>query len=128
MMTLMYMQQKLNPPPQDPLQRDMAMYMPLMMTYIMSKFAAGLVIYWTFSALIGLIQQMIIMRMMDVPIHFLGETREEKKLEEEIEKGPAVHPLMEMAEKELFGEESVVAAGDNGPTVTPPKPRRKKKK
>ena len=127
LMTLMYLQQKLNPPPQDPIQRDMAMYMPLMMTYIMSKFAAGLVIYWTFSALIGVIQQIIIMRMMDVPIHLFGETETEKKLEEEVEKGPAVHPLMEMAEKEMFGE-GVAATAETAPTVTPPKPRRKKKK
>src|SRR5688572_14436893 len=126
MMMLMYLQQKLNPPPQDPMQRDMALYMPLMMTYIMSKFAAGLVVYWTFSALIGVIQQIIIMRMLDVPIHLFGEKEEqEKKMEEAVAEGPAVHPLMEMAEKEIFGEESVTPTG---PTISPPKGRRKKKK
>lgn len=128
MMALMYVQKQLNPPPQDPIQRDMAMYMPLMLTYIMSKFAAGLVIYWTFSALIGVIQQIIIMKSLNVPIHLFGETDKEKELEKEIDKGPAVHPLMEMAEHRV--EDTIFGGDDNTskPSISPPKPRRKKKK
>jgi YidC/Oxa1 family membrane protein insertase len=115
------------PPPQDPIQRDMTLYMPLVLTYIMAKFAAGLVVYWTFSALIGVIQQIIIMKSLNVPIHLFGESEEEKKLDEAIKDGPAVHPLLEMAEKDaaetLFGDDD-----PNKPTVSSPKGRRKKKK
>ncbi len=126
MMVLMYMQKQLNPPPQDPIQRDMANWMPLVLTYIMAKFAAGLVVYWTFSALIGVIQQIIIMKSLNVPIHLFGETEEEKQLDEAVKDGPAVHPLMEMAEKDaekLFGDDD-----PDRPTVSMPKGRRKKKK
>lgn len=123
LMLLMFVQKQLNPPPQDPLQRDMAIYMPIMLTYVMAKFAAGLVVYWTFSALIGVIQQIILMRSLDVPIHLFGESEQEKELEKEIDKGPAVHPLAQMAEEAVLGEDSALLK-----PVTPPKPRRKKKK
>lgn len=127
MMSLMYVQKQLNPPPQDPIQRDMTLYMPLVLTYIMAKFAAGLVVYWTFSALIGVIQQIIIMKSLNVPIHLFGESEEEKKLDQAVKDGPAVHPLLEMAEKDaaetLFGDDD-----PNKPTVSMPKGRRKKKK
>lgn len=126
MLAAMLIQKKLNPPPQDPIQRDMANYMPFVMTYILSKFAAGLVIYWTFSALIGLMQQMIIMHRLGVPIYLLGQSEEEKKLEEGVAKGPAVHPLAEMVEEEV--EEALFGGDDDRPKVSPPKPRKKKKK
>jgi YidC/Oxa1 family membrane protein insertase len=77
MLLAMVIQKKLNPPPTDPLQRDLANYMPFIFAFIMSRFAAGLVVYWTFSAFIGIIQQMIIMRSLNVPIHLFGEEEEE---------------------------------------------------
>jgi YidC/Oxa1 family membrane protein insertase len=128
LLALMYVQKQLNPPPQDPIQRDMAMYMPIVLVYIMAKFAAGLVVYWTFSALIGVIQQIIIMRSLDVPIHLFGESDVEKKLDKAVAAGPAVHPLMEMAEKDA--EQALNAVTEEGPkpTISPPKGRRKKKK
>ncbi|MGQ0526615.1 MAG: membrane protein insertase YidC [Alphaproteobacteria bacterium] len=121
------MQKQLNPPPQDPIQRDMAMYFPFLMTYLMAKFAAGLVIYWTFSAFIGVVQQSIIMHRMGVPIHFL-KSKEEKRLERAARKGVAVHPLMEMAEEKV---EETLFGGDDAPSpssIKPLKPRKKKKK
>lgn len=125
MLLAMVIQRKLNPPPQDPIQRDMALYFPFLMAFMMSRFAAGLVIYWTFSATISILQQMLIMHRMGVPIYILGQSPEEKELEAQIEKGPAVHPLTEMAEEEIEG-----AMFDDGPTkpVTPPKRKKKKKK
>lgn len=128
MLVAMVIQKKLNPPPQDQLQRDMANYMPFLFAFIMSKFAAGLVVYWTFSAFIGVLQQMIIMRSLGVPIHLFGETEEEKELEAAIEKGPALHPLAEMAEDEV--EEALGLNDDAGPQkpIKPPKPKKSKKK
>ena len=127
MLVCMVIQRKLNPPPQDPIQRDMATYFPFVMTFILSKFAAGLVIYWTFSAFIGVIQQMIIMRSMNVPIHLFGEIKDEQELEAQVDQGPAVHPLVDMAEHEveeaLFGEQESEPVKD----ISPPKPKKKKK-
>jgi YidC/Oxa1 family membrane protein insertase len=124
MLLAMIVQRKLNPPPQDPIQRDMALYFPFIMAYMMSRFASGLVIYWTFSALFSVAQQMFIMKRMGVPIYILGQSPEEKELEEEIDKGPALHPLTEMAEDEaehaLFDE--------HGDETGPEKPVKKKGK
>lgn len=128
MLTGMMIQRQLNPPPQDPIQRDMALYMPLLMTYMMASFAAGLVIYWTFSAFIGIIQQTIIMRSLDVPIYLFGQTDAEKKLEKSVDKGPAIHPLIEMAEERV---EDAMFGDDDTPTekqISSPKPKKKKKK
>ncbi|MGB0719385.1 MAG: membrane protein insertase YidC [Bdellovibrionales bacterium] len=128
MLLAMIIQKKLNPPPQDQLQRDMANYMPFLFAFMMSRFAAGLVIYWTFSALIGVIQQIIIMKSLNVPVHLFGETPDEKELEDQVEKGPAVYPLADMAEGEV--EDALFGDHEDAPTkpVTPPKPKKSKKK
>lgn len=138
MLVAMSIQRKLNPPPQDQLQRDIARYMPFIFAFMMSRFAAGLVIYWTLSAFIGVIQQIIIMRSMNVPIHLFGESEEE---EEAQTKGVDVHPLAEMAEDEvekaLFGEEGEggeesgqdASADQAAPKkISPPKKKKSKKK
>ncbi len=78
MLIFMLIQQKLNPPPTDNMQRIMFMYMPFMMTFILAGFPAGLVVYWTFSNALSVLQQAFIMRSMGVPIHLFGETDEAK--------------------------------------------------
>jgi YidC/Oxa1 family membrane protein insertase len=129
LLLLFIVQKKTNPPPQDPIQRDMANYFPFIMTYMMAGFPSGLVIYWTMSALIGIIQQLIIMHRLGVPIHLFGQTEAEKKLDEQVAHGPAgVHPLAEMAEKEV---EDALTGGDNDDEpkkISKPKPKKKKKK
>ncbi len=108
MLVVMLVQKHLNPPPQDKLQRDMMTLFPFFITFIMAKFASGLVIYWTFSALFSVIQQMIIMRSMGVPIYLFNKDEFKEELEKKVEEGPDVHPLIEMAEEEaekaLFGD------------------------
>ncbi len=139
MLIALVIQKQLNPPPQDPIQRDMTRIFPFMMVYIMGKFAAGLVIYWTFSALIGLIQQIIIMRSMGIPIHLFGQTADEKKLEEQVEEGPPAHPLVDMVEDDF--EDAMFGPHDNADDkpknakdaaqkkkISPPKPKKSKKK
>lgn len=128
MLVAMLIQKRLNPPPQDKLQRDMMAWFPFIITYVLSRFASGLVIYWTFSAIIGVIQQIIIMRSLGVPIYLFGQSPDEEKLEKAMEGGPDVHPLAEMAEEEaeeaLFGDHS----DEPAKPITPPKPKKKKKK
>lgn len=124
------MQKQLNPPPQDKLQRDMMLFFPFFITYIMSRFASGLVIYWTFSALLGVLQQTAIMRSMGVPIYFFNKDKFEKAVEKQVDEGPDVHPLIEMAEDEaekaLFGDDA--SKDDVVPNIKPPKHKKKKKK
>lgn len=128
MLLVMLVQKKLNPPPQDKIQRDMMNIFPFMITFVMAKFAAGLVIYWTFSALVSVLQQAYIMRSMGVPIYLFNKDKFEEEVEDQVSKGADVHPLIEMAEEEaeeaLFGDEDGAVKGD----MKPPKPKKKKKK
>jgi YidC/Oxa1 family membrane protein insertase len=57
----MYLQQKLSPQPPDKSQARMFMFMPLIFTYMLVHMPAGLVIYWTWSNLLGIAQQWYIM-------------------------------------------------------------------
>ena len=56
----MYIQQKLNPAPPDPIQARIFMFFPLFITILLAQFAAGLVIYWTTNNVLSIIQQCII--------------------------------------------------------------------
>jgi YidC/Oxa1 family membrane protein insertase len=53
----MFFQQKLNPPPPDPVQARMFQFMPLLFMFMMGKFPAGLVIYWTWNNTLTIAQQ-----------------------------------------------------------------------
>ena len=62
----MYLQQKLNPQPTDPMQAKIFMFLPIMFTFLLARFPAGLVIYWAWNNLLSIIQQKIIMIKMGV--------------------------------------------------------------
>ena len=62
----MYVQQKLNPAPPDPIQAKIFKFFPLFLTVILAPFPSGLVIYWTFNNLLTLIQQYYIQRTMTI--------------------------------------------------------------
>ena len=62
----MYIQQKLNPAPPDPIQAKIFMFFPFFITVLLSQFAAGLVIYWTTNNLLSIIQQWVIVRRTNV--------------------------------------------------------------
>jgi YidC/Oxa1 family membrane protein insertase len=57
----MWVQQKLNPAPMDPIQQKMFMIMPVMMTYLLAAFPSGLVLYWTCNNVLSIAQQWMIM-------------------------------------------------------------------
>ena len=94
--------------------------MPWFMTFILAKFAAGLVIYWTFNNLLSVIQQYIIMRSMGVEIHFFEKMKKGSD-KEKIPKGE-----MTLGEKEEFIEEKVEEVIEK--VVSKPKPKKKTKK
>ncbi len=58
----MYLQQKLNPAPTNKDQARMFAMMPIIFTIMFAHFAVGLVIYWTFSNILSMLQQKLIMR------------------------------------------------------------------
>jgi YidC/Oxa1 family membrane protein insertase len=58
----MFLQQKLNPQPADPMQAKMFMVLPVVFTFMLGHFASGLVIYWAWNNCLSIAQQWVIMR------------------------------------------------------------------
>ena len=58
----MYIQQKLNPAPTDPMQAKIFAFFPLFLTVILAPFPSGLVLYWTANNILTMAQQVIIMK------------------------------------------------------------------
>src|SRR5580658_9000529 len=57
----MWVQMKLNPAPPDPTQQMIFNWMPLIFTFMLAKFPAGLVIYWAWNNSLSVLQQSVIM-------------------------------------------------------------------
>ena len=62
----MFLQQKLNPQPADPMQQKIFMLLPIVFTFLLGSFPAGLVIYWAWNNTLSIAQQWVIMRKMGV--------------------------------------------------------------
>ena len=58
----MWVQMQMNPMPPDPTQKMIFTWMPLIFTFMLASFAAGLVIYWAWNNLLSVLQQGVIMR------------------------------------------------------------------
>ena len=58
----MFIQQKLNPAPPDPIQAKIFMFFPLFLTIILAPFPSGLVVYWTINNILTIAQQWVIMK------------------------------------------------------------------
>jgi YidC/Oxa1 family membrane protein insertase len=58
----MWLQMKLNPAPPDPTQQMIFNWMPVIFTFMLANFSAGLVIYWAWNNTLSVIQQSVIMR------------------------------------------------------------------
>jgi len=58
----MWVQQKLNPAPPDPVQAKIFMFFPLFLTVILAPFPSGLVVYWTVNNILTMAQQVVIMK------------------------------------------------------------------
>jgi YidC/Oxa1 family membrane protein insertase len=61
----MYVQQKLNPAPLDPVQQRVMQIMPVVFTIMFAWFPAGLVLYWTVSNILSIGQQWLITRQIE---------------------------------------------------------------
>lgn len=65
----MWVQMKLNPPPTDPSQAMIFGLMPIIFTFMLGTFPAGLVIYWAWNNFLGVAQQYTIMRRHGVDVN-----------------------------------------------------------
>jgi YidC/Oxa1 family membrane protein insertase len=61
----MYYQQKLNPPPPDPMQAKVFQFMPIIFTVFFLFFPAGLVLYWLVNNVLSMAQQWVITRQIE---------------------------------------------------------------
>ena len=64
----MFVQMKMNPEPTDPIQKQMFTWMPVIFTFMLGTFPAGLVIYWTWNNLLSVTQQYFIMKRSGVKV------------------------------------------------------------
>ena len=68
-----FVQTKLNPAPADPIQARMFLFMPLIFTFMLATFPAGLVIYWTWNNLLSILQQIVMMKRTGTPIQIFED-------------------------------------------------------
>jgi YidC/Oxa1 family membrane protein insertase len=59
----MFVQQKLNPEPTDPVQAKVMKLLPLIFLFMFSSFPSGLVIYWAWSNILSILQQFLIKKL-----------------------------------------------------------------
>jgi YidC/Oxa1 family membrane protein insertase len=71
----MWFQMKLNPAPPDPTQKMIFDWMPLIFTFMLAGFPAGLVIYWAWNNLLSVLQQSFIMRRNGVKVELLDNLK-----------------------------------------------------
>jgi YidC/Oxa1 family membrane protein insertase len=64
----MWVQMKMNPEPTDPIQKTMFAWMPVIFTFMLGSFPAGLVIYWAWNNILSVAQQYLIMKKMGTKI------------------------------------------------------------
>jgi len=68
----MWLQMKLNPPPPDPTQAMIFQIMPIIFTFTLGTFPAGLVIYWAWNNTLSITQQYIIMKRHGAKVDLFG--------------------------------------------------------
>ena len=71
----MWLQMQLNPPQPDPIQQQMFAWMPLIFTFLLASFPAGLVIYWAWSNSLSIIQQWYINKKNGAEIHLMDNLK-----------------------------------------------------
>jgi YidC/Oxa1 family membrane protein insertase len=87
----MWAQMKLNPPPPDPAQKMIFDWMPVIFTFMLASFSAGLVIYWAWNNTLSVLQQSVIMRRHGAKIELFDNFKSiAKKLKDLFNKRPPV--------------------------------------
>jgi len=127
----MWVQMRLNPPPPDPTQAMIFNWMPVVFTFMLASFPAGLVIYWSWNNTLSVLQQYTIMRRQGVKPDIFGNIQasfSSKKRQELAEKEAAKTKADAEARKTDSGTDETAAGSEaNGAGTEPKRPRRKKK-
>ncbi|MFA5898598.1 MAG: membrane protein insertase YidC [Hyphomicrobium sp.] len=76
----MWLQMQLNPQQPDPIQQQLFNWMPVLFTFLLASFPAGLVIYWAWSNTLSLAQQYYIMKKQGTEVHLAGNISRKFKL------------------------------------------------
>jgi YidC/Oxa1 family membrane protein insertase len=71
----MWLQMKMNPTPPDPIQQQMFAWMPVIFTFMLASFPAGLVIYWAWNNFLSILQQYFIMKRNGVKVELWDNLR-----------------------------------------------------
>jgi YidC/Oxa1 family membrane protein insertase len=71
----MWVQMRLNPPPADPTQAIIFNWMPVIFTFMLATFPAGLVIYWAWNNFLSILQQWVIMKRHGVEVDLFGNIK-----------------------------------------------------
>ena len=89
----MWFQMKLNPPPPDPTQKMIFDWMPIIFTFMLASFSAGLVIYWAWNNTLSVLQQSVIMHKHGAKIELFDNLKDLWRDESRQEEGTASEPL-----------------------------------
>ena len=71
----MWVQMQLNPPQPDPIQQQVFQWMPVMFTFLLGSFPAGLVIYWAWSNTLSIAQQWVINKKNGAEVHLVDNIK-----------------------------------------------------
>lgn len=71
----MWFQMQLNPPQPDPIQQQIFSFMPLLFTFLLAAFPAGLVIYWAWNNILSISQQWYISHKQGADIHLMDNLK-----------------------------------------------------
>lgn len=71
----MFVQMRMNPTPPDPTQAMLFTWMPVVFTFMLASFPAGLVIYWAWNNTLSVLQQSIIMKRQGVKIELFDNLK-----------------------------------------------------
>ncbi|ADP69761.1 membrane protein insertase, YidC/Oxa1 family [Rhodomicrobium vannielii ATCC 17100] len=69
----MWLQMRLNPTPPDPIQQKIFAWMPVLFTFMLAPFQAGLILYWTWNNILTFAQQALIMKRQDKNMNLLEQ-------------------------------------------------------
>ena len=132
----MFMQMRLNPTPPDPTQKMIFTWMPLIFTFMLATFPAGLVIYWAWNNTLSVIQQYTIMRRQGVEVDLIGNIRDTfRRTPPQPAVAAAATPAVVVKERAANDDDdadettmnangSKKPAKKSPPKKTPPKPRK----
>jgi YidC/Oxa1 family membrane protein insertase len=118
----MFVQMRLNPPPADPAQQMIFTWMPLIFTFMLASFPAGLVIYWAWNNTLSVTQQYFIMRRQGVDVDLLGNIKAAFRRPSKV-----AAEQKAKAEKEKATLAAPKAANDAEPVVQPRKQKQRGK-